>query len=273
MPEGPEIRRAADEVEDAVINKFILKVTFGLDHLQHWEPKFIGVRVNAVETYGKAMLTHFNNGLVIYSHNQLYGRWICCPAKQIPDSTRQLRLGIYAEDQWALLYSASSIEVLREDELLQHHFIKKLGRDVLKPEISTDYIVDKLLSNHYRNRQIGGFLTEQSFVAGLGNYLRCEILFIVGLNPASKPSTLNRQKVEQLASTVIDLPRQSYKSKGITNDLAFATKLIEQGKSFEDARFWVFRREGLTCYRCGNIIIKKKSGGQACYYCPVCQST
>lgn len=271
MPEGPEIRRAADEVESAIAHKTILKVEFGLGHLKHWEPKFIGVRIYAVETYGKAMLTRFDNGLVIYSHNQLYGRWVCCPAKQIPDSTRQLRLGIYAENQWALLYSASSIEVLREGELQQHRFIKKLGKDVLKPEISTDYIVDKLLSSHYCNRKIGGFLTEQSFVAGLGNYLRCEILFIVGLDPSSKPSRLNRQKINHLASTIIDLPRQSYRSKGITNDFASAAKLIEQGKSVEDARFWVFRREGLACYRCGNIIIKKKSGGQVCYCCPVCQ--
>ena len=271
MPEGPEIRRAADKVERAISNQTILKIEFGLPHLKAWEPKFSGSKVIKIETYGKAMVTCFDNGFAIYSHNQLYGRWICCPANQVPATTRQLRLGIYTKDQWALLYSASEIEVLREDEISEHPFIKKLGLDVLSAEITTSYIVDKLKSASYRNRQIGGFLTDQSFVAGLGNYLRCEILFVVGLGSKSKPSELSAEKIEQLAEAIIHLPRQSYETKGITNDVSAARSLIEQGRDFEDARFWVFRREGLNCYRCGDMIIKKKSAGQVCYYCVACQ--
>ena len=80
MPEGPEIRRAADELEHAISNKPIQKVEFGLAHLQHWQPHFVNTTVTAIETYGKAMITRFDNGLIIYSHNQLYGRWVCCPA-------------------------------------------------------------------------------------------------------------------------------------------------------------------------------------------------
>ena len=272
MPEGPEIRRAADEVEQAICNKPILKIEFGLANLKKWESEFSGSKATKIETYGKAMLTHFDNGLAIYSHNQLYGRWICCPANQPPITTRQLRLGIYTNDHWALLYSASEIEVLYTNKIPEHPFIKKLGLDVLSPEITTNYIVDKLKSATYRNRQIGGFLTDQSFVAGLGNYLRCEILFVTGINPKTKPSELSPQKLAQLAKAIIDLPRQSYQTKGITNDLSTAQKLIQQGSSFENARFWVFRRKGLNCYRCGNIIIKNKAAGQACYCCMTCQS-
>jgi endonuclease-8 len=277
MPEGPEIRKAADKIAQAIAGKSVIKLEFGLSRLKKWEAEFAGMQVASVETYGKAMLTRFENkhqntakaSLSIYSHNQLYGRWVCCPANLVPPSTRQLRIGIYTVDNWALLYSASDIFVLHDAEVPQHPFIKKLGRDVLKPETTTDHIVERLISPAYRHRQIGGFLTEQSFLAGLGNYLRCDILFVAGIHPARKPSELGSLKIRKLAEEIIRIPRQSYQTESITNDLAAVDKLMAQGSSLEDARFWVFRREGLPCYRCGEKIIKKKTGGQPCWTKPL----
>jgi endonuclease-8 len=279
MPEGPEIRKAADKVAQAIVGKSVIKLEFGLSRLKKWEAEFAGMQVKSVETYGKVMLTRFENNrqntdkasLNIYSHNQLYGRWVCCPANQVPPSTRRLRIGIYTEDNWALLYSASDIVVLKDEEVPQHPFIKKLGRDVLKPETTAEHIVERLISPAYCNRQIGGFLTEQSFLAGLGNYLRCDILFVAGIHPARKPSELSSLKIQQLAEEIIRIPRQSYQTESITNDLAAVDKLLAQGSSLEDVRFWVFRREGLPCYCCGEKVIKKKTGGQPCYICESCQ--
>ena len=210
-------------------------------------------------------------GLNIYTHNQLYGRWVCCPTNQVPSSNRQLRLAIYTPDEWALLYSASDIFVLNDQEILDHPFIKKIGKDVLNPTTISSFIKDRLLSATYRNRQLGGFLTEQSFVAGLGNYLRCDVLFVAKIHPSKKPSELSDEQINQLSQTILDLPRQSYNTASITNDLDRVEKLLAQGSSLEDARFWTFRRDGLPCYDCGTTIVKKKMGGQACYLCENCQ--
>jgi len=162
MPEGPEIRKAADKVEKAIINKPILKVEFGQAHLKDQEKKFndfinSNITVEKIETYGKAMVMRFKSanhpdGLNIYTHNQLYGRWVCCPANQVPPSNRQLRLAIHTHDEWALLYSASDIFVLNDKEVLDHPFIKKIGKDVLSPATTIDFIKDRLLSATYRNR-------------------------------------------------------------------------------------------------------------------------
>jgi len=277
MPEGPEIRKAADKVERTIINKPILKVEFGQAHLKNKETEFSDVTVEKIETYGKAMVTCFKSanhpeGLNIYTHNQLYGRWVCCPANQVPPSNRQLRLAIYTPDEWALLYSASDIFVLNDKEVLEHPFIKKVGKDVLNQTTTVDYIKGRLLSPAYRNRQLGGFLTEQSFIAGLGNYLRCDVLFVAKIHPSKKVSELSDDQVNKLSQTILDLPRQSYNTDSVTNDLGRVKKLLAQGSSLEDARFWTFRRDGLPCYDCGALIIKKKMGGQACYLCETCQS-
>ncbi|MCF6190925.1 MAG: hypothetical protein L3J51_10620 [Cocleimonas sp.] len=160
---------------------------------------------------------------------------------------------------------------MNDQEVLDHPFIKKIGKDVLNPATTVDFIKERLLSSIYKNRQLGGFLTEQSFIAGLGNYLRCDVLFVAKIHPSKKPSELSGEQINQLSQTILDLPRQSYNTASITNNLDKVEKLLAQGSTLEDARFWVFRRDGLPCYDCGTTLIKQKMGGQACYLCENCQ--
>ncbi len=75
MPEGPEIRRAADKIAKVLEGKTINSIEFAFSHLKPFESDLQSREVTALETRGKALLTHFDNGLSIYSHNQLYGRW------------------------------------------------------------------------------------------------------------------------------------------------------------------------------------------------------
>ena len=272
MPEGPEIRRAADTVAAAIKNHTAIEVHFGLVQLKPFEASLSGKRVLEVESRGKAMLIRFANGLNIYSHNQLYGRWHTGPAYEFPDSKRQLRLAIHNSKHSALLYSASDIAVLEDAALAEHPFLRKLGPDLLASGISRNQIIERLLSPKHRRRQLGGLLTDQSFLAGLGNYLRCEILFVAGLHPKTTAQICNPQKLEQLAEAIHQLPLQSYQTAGITNDQQRAERLIAEGSSFEDARFFVFRRAGKPCYQCATPIEKSINNGQPCYICPCCQT-
>ncbi len=271
MPEGPEIRRAADRVAECIAGQVAETVWFAFEYLKPYERQLSGVRVRAVEARGKAMLTRFVNGLVIYSHNQLYGRWYCCPAGEWPDIKRQLRLAIHNRKSSALLYSASDIEVLREDELTSHPFLSRLGPDVLDPATGRALLLKRLNDRRFRSRRLGSLLTDQGFVAGLGNYLRCEILFVAGLHPRLRPVQLTDAQRLKLVDAMLQLPRQSYETGGITNDLARARELMANGADFEAARFWVFRREGLPCYRCGAPITKQVLNGQPTYLCLQCQ--
>lgn len=75
MPEGPEIRRAADKLAAAVIDQPLTAVDFAFPQLKHYRQRLLGERIVAIEPRGKALLTHFSNGLTMYSYNQLYGVW------------------------------------------------------------------------------------------------------------------------------------------------------------------------------------------------------
>ncbi|MFT4862958.1 MAG: endonuclease-8, partial [Pseudohongiellaceae bacterium] len=150
MPEGPEIRRAADKIATALVGKVIQRIEFGLPHLKHHEEILCGSTVLEMETRGKALLTHFDNGHSIYSHNQLYGRWYVVKRDKLPSTGRSLRLALHTKTHSALLYSASEIEVLDEEGINTHRFLTKLGPDILNPNLTWRQVAARLADPRFK---------------------------------------------------------------------------------------------------------------------------
>lgn len=273
MPEGPEIRLAADEIARVLVGYPTTEIFFAFDHLKPFERQLAGRTVTAVETYGKAMLTRFENGLNIYSHNQLYGVWMVCPRSEPPETNRQLRLAIHTEQHSALLYSASDIEVLNDDELLTHPFLSQIGPDLLDPSVTVADVVARFTDSSFHNKKLTSLLLDQRFVAGTGNYLRSEILFAAGVDPTMRPKECTPEQIEALARATLELTRQSYATRGVTTDLALAERLKAQGWEWRKYRWWVFNRDGDPCHRCGGLILKDEIGGRRIYYCADCQKS
>lgn len=272
MPEGPEIRIAADRVHRAVGGQACTRVSFAFAHLKQYEDVLSDSVVQQVTSRGKAMLTRFDNGWSIYSHNQLYGVWKISKAGQLPNTKRQLRLAIHNKTHSALLYSASDIEVIRTADEDQHPFLTRLGPDLLDERTGVETVLERLRSPTYRKRSFGALLLDQGFVAGLGNYLRSEVLFTSGIMPQVRPIDCERSKLEEVAQAILFLTRQSYETKGITNDLGLVATLKEQGLTRSKYRHWVFARAGRPCWKCGTSVASTTSGSRRLYYCPGCQN-
>ncbi len=270
MPEGPEIRRAADRIEKVIGGQRANEVFFAFNHLAPYADELQGRTVTKVETRGKALLTWFDNDVAVYSHNQLYGRWYVRKSGE-PKTNRQLRFAVYTDAGRALLYSASDIAVLGLRDLDQHEYLRKLGPDPLLSSTSASVIRRRLRDDRFRRRSLGALLLDQSFLAGLGNYLRSEILFVSGLRPEWRPMDLDDDEVSRLARSVNLVIRRSYKTGGVTNDAKRVRSLKAQGQKRREYRHYVFAREGAACRECGEAIEKIEIGGRRLYYCPDCQ--
>lgn len=271
MPEGPEIRRARDELAEVLEQGKVKKIFFAFDNLEPYQSKFKNTQIEKVSAKGKAMLIRFSNGYTIYSHNQLYGKWIVSPDGKTPDLKRQLRLAIHMQQGAAFLYSASDISVLKDNELAKHPYLNKLGLELLSATTTEEMVMQRLMLHRKSRRSLMTLLQDQSILAGIGNYLCCEILHISGLHPESRLCDLNEEQLERVAQNGLQLTRQSYETAGITNLLSRAKKLAKQGMKFEDYRFNVYRRKGLPCYQCGEKIVKDKFSGRMGYCCLGCQ--
>ncbi|MEX5411050.1 endonuclease VIII [Atlantibacter hermannii] len=262
MPEGPEIRRAADNLEAAIQGKPLTSVWFAFPALQPFQAGLIGQHVVRVQTCGKALLTHFSGGLVLYSHNQLYGVWRVVKAGAEPKTTRILRVRLESADKAILLYSASEIAILTAEQVAQHPFLTRIGPDVLDNTLTAADVKQRLLNPRFRRRQLDALLLDQSFLAGLGNYLRVEILWETGLAPHHKPQALSDEQCEALSQALLAIPRLSYQTRGR------AQENIHHGALF---RFRVFHRTGEPCERCGHLIEKTTRTSRPFYWCPGCQ--
>jgi endonuclease-8 len=271
MPEGPEIRRAADKIEAVLKDNTIQKVEFGLKPLKKYAKPLTGTKVLSLETRGKALLTHFDSGTTIYSHNQLYGVWRIVKRDKLPKTNRQLRLALHTDQHSALLYSASDISVWQTEKIEEHPFLRRIGPDILNPNLTWREVAERLQSKAFAGRALNSIYLDQAFLAGLGNYLRSEILFIAGIHPAKKARELSKGEIGKLARTTLDISQRSYASQGVTlPDRQYKT-LKKKGLSYGKARFFVFSRANQPCRVCKTKIQRSTANSRRIYTCATCQ--
>ncbi len=272
MPEGPEIRRAADRIAKVLVGEQIVDATFAFPELRRFEKRVSGTTVTAVDTRGKAMLTRFDNGLTLYSHNQLYGRWYTSARDDPPNTSRSLRVALHTKTHSALLYSASDVEILTVRQLDRHPFLNRVGPDILDPSLTAADIAARLERREFRRRSLGALYLDQSFLAGIGNYLRSEILFSARLPPADRPCELDAAAQRRLAGETLKISRRSYRSNGVTVPRDLARALRADGLTYSEYRFWVFGRDGQACRTCGETIQRLNMSSRGLFVCPGCQA-
>ena len=271
MPEGPEVRRIADRLAKVLMPAPLETVWFAFADLKPFEKRLIGQRVTSVDSWGKALLTTFEDGHVLYSHNQLYGRWAIGRVHAPPSLTRSLRVTLATDRHVAHLYSASDITLWHRDTLHEHPFLAKLGPDVLTHGVSVTQVLERLAMPRFARRRLGGLLLDQSFLAGIGNYLRSEILFFAGLMPHWKVADVSPVALERLASVILDVTQRAWRLAGVTNIDAWRAPLKAAGLRRSQWRHAVFNRAGEPCHACGTLIERLEVTSRRLYYCPHCQ--
>lgn len=272
MPEGPEIRRAADQLARAVVGQVLTDVWFAFPTLAARADELVGRRVRAIEPHGKALLTHFEGGLSLYSHNQLYGVWKVAAPGRWPATTRSLRVALSTAKKSILLYSASDIELWPTEGLAEHPFLVKLGPDVLDTQLTAATVAARLDAPRFRGRSLTALLLDQGFLAGMGNYLRSEVLFEAAIAPQRRPRDLNAAERIALAEALLDVPRRSYATRGVARRGRNRLRADLQADHGEAFRFRVFGRAGEDCEACGTPVQRDELGGRRLYWCSRCQA-
>ena len=271
VPEGPEIRRAADRIERSLAGSVIHDVRLTVPRLRRFRSRLVGTRVTGVDTHGKAMLTRFDNGLTLYSHNQLYGRWYITRRNTLPNTGRSLRVALHGLTHSAWLYSATEVEILTDEQLGEHPFLRKLGPDILDSTLKPTDICMRLESQRFHRRTLAALYLDQAFLAGVGNYLRSEILFAARLHPGVRAKDLDRRQRQRLARATLTVSRRAYELNGVTVTPKLMKSLKRAGQNYRQYRHWVFARHGEPCRRCTTAVERQLLAGRAVFFCPACQ--
>ena len=271
MPEGPEIRRAADKIGKALVGKVIEDGEWPFPSLTQAHDLILGHEVLSVTSRAKAMLIRFSSGYTMYSHNQLYGRWTVHLKTTDPRSRRSLRAAFITDKHAVRLWSATDIVLLPTPEENGHPFLARLGPDVLDQAITSDDLLKHLKSKGIHRKKGATLMLDQRSFAGLGNYLRSEILHAAGVHPDDRPCDLDDETLERWASCIKSVTVRAYEHSGVTVDLDVAKASKERGEPRRMWRHAVFCRNDRPCLTCGDLVLRLRYGGRRLDYRPTCQ--
>lgn len=261
MPEGPETHRIADRLRDAIAGEVLTRVRFIDPALKRFEAKLRRREVLAVQARGKALLTTVDGGWTLYTHSQLFGFWRIDGGDAGDDGPTAPRLQLETARCRARLFAAPSIQVIATDAVDAHPFLRKLGPDVIPRTTTVRHIKRQLADARFARKPLADLLLDQSFAAGMGNYLRSEVLHAARIAPKRTPASLAPEESASLARALLSVPRASYR----------AQTRIGSRHATEGFRFKVFERDGEPCPRDGHPIEQVRLGGRRLYWCPACQ--
>lgn len=271
MPEGPEIRRAADRISKKIVGKEIHSLSLIYPPIVEFQEILQQSQIESITTRGKAMLIRFDCDLSMYSHNQLYGRWTVNRRSTEMKWNRSLRVEFLTDNFAVRLWSATDIEIIPTSKEEEHPFISKLGPDILDDSCTPSLIFDRLKSKKFCNRNASSLMLDQSFIAGIGNYLRSEILHQSGVHPNAKPRLISDKKLQHWAETTKNLTKLSYDTGGFTVSEKVALAGKQRGEPKRAYRHSAFCRNGLLCHYCDAEIVRTRVANRRLDFCPKCQ--
>jgi endonuclease-8 len=274
MPEGPEVRKYADALDAALGGRAIVSLEARTKDARKWlqekEQHLVGRRVERVVSHGKHLIGYIEGDFFFHSHLMMWGRWQTfgptlsrrtSKPVELPEKDRRERARIVVEGAAAILLSAPIFNVGEGDPYDVVEILSTLGPDALpyRGGFDREEFVHRLLSTEHQDQTIGAALLNQRVVAGLGNYLRAEILFDCKVNPWLTVDELTQRNINCLLKAIPRLARDAYKRGATAGEedrerMASDPALVYQPGREIATRHLVFRRTNLPCLRCGEKI-------------------
>ena len=290
MPEGVEVKISSELIKPLVQGKHIGKLFLGelgrygvMRPVPEGYEEFLNsfrkledigyvvspVRIVDVQVKGKFMYWTFDNGWYMFSTFGMTGQWSPQEGKHMcldmrlhdPDSHEISHVYFNDPRHFGTIKFTSSEKELKEK-------LGELGWDPLHQDRLTAPWLNWLKSELSRsNKPIGQTLLDQSLFAGVGNYIRAEALYQVGMSPWRTGKSLSREDLEKLCLAIVDVMEESYKYQGATL-LTYKDAYGNEGRY--SSCFKVYGRETDPL---GNTIKKESTpDGRTIHWCPIIQT-
>jgi endonuclease-8 len=267
MPEGDTIFRIARAMQRALQGRTVIRVESALPSLARapGAASLEGRVVEGVTARGKHLLISFSDGWVLRTHLRLHGSWhLYRTGDRWKRPRRNMRIVLTTPDVEAVAFDVPDAEILRTRDLARHASLTALGPDPLSPDFDASEAARRLRA--HPERGIAEALLDQRSIAGIGNVIKSEVLFVCRVNPFVPTGTLNEATIEKLIDQSRRLMRISVAEGGVGRR---TTGRIQPG-----ARLWVYARAGRPCRVCGTPVRYSKQGTdmRSTYWCPSCQA-
>jgi endonuclease VIII len=264
VPEGDTVWLHAKRLNAALAGQTLTGSDFRLP--RYATTDLSGALVREVVSRGKHLLMRFDTTgrgyWTLRSHLRMDGTWrIFTPGERWRGRPMHtIRVVLSTDSRVAVgfhLHDVALVPTDREGELVGH-----LGPDLLGPEWDPDEATRRLAADS--DRAIAVALMDQRNLAGIGNFYKCEVLFLCGVSPWTRVGD-----VPDLRG-MVELARQLL----YENRDRWAQVTTGDPRRGENA--YVFERARWPCRRCGAPIRLARQGGtttedRITFWCSRCQ--
>jgi formamidopyrimidine-DNA glycosylase len=266
MPEGPEVRRQAEFLVESLTGTSIESIE--LLSGRYTKKPFSGYRdlieklpvsVIGGGVHGKFMYVILGDGSSLQLTLGMTGQWLSKRHKHARVRLTTNKADLFYTDQrnfGTIKWQPSKVNLVAK--------LKKLGPDIMQSGGKEDFIQKIRRKNHWN---ICKALMDQNVVAGIGNYLKAEVLYATAVSPWSQVGELSDNKLELIFESAGKLAWQSYHSGGATIQ---SYRNPDGSSGSASQRFAVYGQEKSIC---GNPIIREKTpDGRTTHWAPAVQS-
>ena len=272
MPEGDTIFRAARTLHRALGGKTIVRFESAFPALNRVDDDhpLAGRTVESVSSRGKHLLMALSGDLVLRTHMRMNGSWhIYRPGERWRKPERDMRVLVAAADIVAVGFNIPVAEFLSRADLARHAQLAKLGPDLAAEDFDRDEVLRRL--RELADTPIADALLDQRAVAGIGNVLKSEVLFVSGVDPFATV----RQLSDETLVRIVDESRRLMKMNVLDRTAMLSPAIGRRTTGSLDPfqKLWVYSRGGRPCRKCGTPIRSIHTGSDArlTYWCATCQ--
>jgi formamidopyrimidine-DNA glycosylase len=267
MPELPDLEVIREFLAPRLIGRAITSVEvrrplvvrnlLGGDPADH----MVGRCFARVDRRGKFLLLPLDGGSTLVINPMLAGR-LRYGEPLARSRARDALVLALADGQELRYHDAKDMgKVYLTDDPKQVPTLADLGPEATDPALTLDIFRERLRRHH---GEIKGILTNQSFVAGIGNAYADEICWHAGLYPFRRRPSLNDDEIvrlyEAMRATLAEAIDTLRERVGAAIDVEVRDFLAVHGKA------------GEPCPRCGSPISKVTRERRTTNFCRSCQS-
>ena len=268
MPEGDTLFRTAVSLRRVLVGETIVEARAQPGPMLRRVPDLsllAGLRIGAVESRGKHLLIVFGEGehrRTLRTHLRMTGSWHRYRAGEpwrLPQ--RRATVVLRTSSAVAVCFDCPTVELLTDVGLARSKALTTLGPDLLGPAFDVAVAISNL--QKLEELAIGEALLDQRALAGIGNVVRNEALFMERIHPWLRVGDIKTADLERLVISAQRVLRSATSGGARTTT----------GVPLRGARLWVYGRAGRPCRRCGTRIELGRQGELArlTYWCPSCQ--
>lgn len=189
MPEGPEILISSAYLKKSVKGKNFTSITSNTKSIRNLPKKS---KVIDVTSYGKVIIIKTED-YYVHVHFGITGWFVRNKPRIFKYILHFGNSKFYIQDRRRF----SSIKILNEE---QHNYeINNLGIDILSELFTLDKF--KILVKS-KKKNICAFLLDQKLFAGLGNYIKNEVLYLSKISPFRKVNDLSNDEISKLYDNI-----------------------------------------------------------------------